>query len=429
MGRWNVDEQRQFVKQCRLHGWGNWADFNIPTRDRNKIQDYANKNVKKNNQRLFEELCPPEKREKKDVLWTDERDAIFDERCVRHGWGNWEHFESIPGVTPAQIRTKGKHIKALDHERYKRLCPSGQSASKYAHGGSESSVFTSGPVSQFKTQCAEHGWGNWALFVIIGEDGEQITNAQIESYARFLDDETKQALKNSYTSSSVSIGQRFDRVEVLGEQFKDTSSFSGNSCIYPSCGNGAMHSVGGAYCNGCIYERLVEELGFGHDVDTDTLMGNYNGKFYIVEKTPLGHWMFPFELAIHKDLPPEWENNRRSSWNQCRENASDRAKKRSEERKASKMTLLPASKEFLTEVDVDSEPFFEKLTPNYLWNASKGALRSERSKLRMVSLQANGEYCLCIVCALCYCIIIHMLILLNHINIIQRMPWLSHAKV
>ena len=186
MGRWTVSEQRQFVEQCRLHRWGNWADFNIPTRDRNQIKGYA-RNVKKSNQRLFEELCPPEKREKKEVLWTDERDAIFDERCVRHGWGNWEHFESIPGVTPVQIRQKGNNIKATDRARWKRLCPSGQSASN--RGGSESSVFTSEVVSQLYEQCAIYGYGNWALFDITGPDGEQITNAQIEGYARFLDDE------------------------------------------------------------------------------------------------------------------------------------------------------------------------------------------------------------------------------------------------
>ena len=109
MGRWTVDEQRQFVEQCRLHSWGNWADFNIPTRDRNQIKGYA-KNVKKFNQRLFEELCPPEKREKKEVLWTDEREAIFDQRCVRHGLGNWSQFESIPGVTRLQIKNKGGTI-------------------------------------------------------------------------------------------------------------------------------------------------------------------------------------------------------------------------------------------------------------------------------------------------------------------------------
>ena len=173
-------------------------------------------------------------------------------------------------------------------------------------------------------------------------------------------------MMNSYTPSSVSIKVRFNREQVLGAQFKDISGASNDikSCIHPSCGSSAMHYVVGAHCNGCIYERLVEELGFGHDVDTDTLMGNYNGKFYIVKKHNNGHWMFPYELAIHKDLPDEWENNRRFSWNQWRKNASDWAKNRSEDRKASKMTLLPASKEFLTEVDVESEPFFEELTPN-----------------------------------------------------------------
>ena len=195
-----------------------------------------------------------------------------------------------------------------------------------------------------------------------------------------------------------------------------------SSCIHPSCGTTAMHSVSGAYCNGCTYERLVEELGFGYDSATDTLMGSYNGEFFVVTKDRNGYWIFPFELAISEHMPPKWENNRRSAW----ERTKSSRKKIYEDRKASKMTLPRASEDFLTKVvEVEITSFFEKLTPNHLWNASKGALRPKGSKLRNLSLHANGEYCLC----MCYVLMLCCIILLNHPNIIQRMPWFPHGKV